>query len=70
MYVVGPPQDNLPYLNDNDGWLSYIIRYMVLVVGCVGITYTGAIINSIRDKVKSKKKANKEPEEVKELIEK
>lgn len=70
MYVVGPPQDGLPYLNDNDGWLSYIIRYMVLVVGCVGITYTGAIINSIRDKVKSKKQANKEPEEVKELIEK
>ena len=43
---------------------------MVLVVGCVGITYTGAIINSIRDKVKSKKQATKEAEEVKELIEK
>ena len=32
MYVVAPPQDGLPYLNDDNGWLSYIIKYAILVI--------------------------------------
>jgi uncharacterized membrane protein YwaF len=67
MYVVKPPQSGLPYLNDKNGWLSYIIRYMVLVVVCIGITYIGAIVGTIKDKAKAKKEAQ-EPQ--KELIEK
>lgn len=67
MYVVKPPQSGLPYLNDNNGWLSYIIKYMVLVVGCIGITYIGAIINTIKDKTIAKREAQ---ETQRELIEK
>ena len=30
MYVVDPPQEGLPFLNKNNGWLSYILRYGAL----------------------------------------
>ena len=29
MYVVNPPQKGLPYLNENQGWLMYMIKYAV-----------------------------------------
>lgn len=73
MYVVKPPQKNLPYLNDNNGWLSYIIKYLILVVFCISITYIKPIIEAISDLIK-KKKAKvlkvEEAEKSKELIEK
>ena len=60
MYVVDPPQDGLPYLNKNNGWLSYIIRYLALVLVGITATYSKAIITSIikasRDR-KAKKKS-------------
>ena len=63
MYVVDPPQDGLPYLNKNNGWLSYIIRYLALVLVGITATYTKAIITSIikasRDR-KAKQKSSAE----------
>lgn len=55
MYVVHPPQKDLPYLNDNNGWFSYIIKYMILVVSCIAITYIKPIIESIIGLVKKSK---------------
>ena len=47
MYVVRPPQEGLPYLNDNDGWLGYILRYLALVLVVITVTYSKAIVSSI-----------------------
>ncbi len=67
MYVVGPPQEGLPYLNKSNGWLSYIFRYAILVVFCVSLCYIKAIVDTINDKKQAKALAKeKEPE----LIEK
>lgn len=54
MYVVGPPQEGLPYLNKDKGWLVYIIRYAVLVLFCVTICYIKPIINAIKEKIAQK----------------
>jgi uncharacterized membrane protein YgdD (TMEM256/DUF423 family) len=70
MYVVHPPQKGLPYLNDNDGWLGYILRYLILVVGVITATYSKAIVSSIIE-YKNKPKAKlKEEKTEKELINK
>ena len=53
MYVVKPPKANLPYLNDNNGWLSYVLRYMLLIIVSITVCYIRPIILAI----KSKKKA-------------
>lgn len=71
MYVVHPPQKGLPYLNDNNGWLSYILRYLVLVLAVITATYSKAIVSSItefKNSKKEQKEAVEEPE--KELINK
>ena len=65
MYVVGPPQEGLPYLNKDNGWLSYIIRYAVLVIGAITLFYIKPIIMTVREKlseVKSSEKASEEKE--------
>lgn len=54
MYVVAPPQERLPYLNKNNGWLSYIFRYAVLIVFCITISYIKPIILAIKEKCKRK----------------
>ena len=51
MYVASPPQDNLPYLNENNGWLSYIIRYAILVVVAVTLCYVKPIFEAIKHKM-------------------
>lgn len=65
MYVVGPPQSGLPYLNDNGGWLSYIIKYAVLIIVSVTLFYIKPIIVAVKGKL-GKKEAEKSNEEVKE----
>lgn len=73
MYVVKPPQKGLPYLNNNNGWLSYIIKYLILVVFCISITYIKPIVEAIISACKKKKTKSlkaEEIEEAKELIEK
>ena len=55
MYVVKPPMDGLPYLNDNHGWLSYVLKYMLLILVSITICYIRPIIVAIQCKIKSKK---------------
>ncbi|MBO5374536.1 MAG: YwaF family protein [Clostridia bacterium] len=57
MYVVSPPQSGLPYLNEEKGWLVYIIRYAILVIVAVTLCYIKPIIVAIKDKI-SKSKLN------------
>ena len=54
MYVASPPQEGLPYLNEDKGWLVYILRYMLLVVGCVTVCYIRPIWRGIKAKLASK----------------
>ena len=56
MYVSGPPQEGLPYLNLNKGWLVYFIRYAVLAFLCVTLVYIKPIIQAIQEKVQKKTK--------------
>jgi len=56
MYVVKPPQKGLPYLNDDNGWLSYIIKYMILVIFCMCITFIVPIIQAIKGLLRKEKK--------------
>lgn len=55
MYVASPPQEGLPWLNEEQGWLVYISRYAILVVGCVTICYLKPIIAAIKEKFGPKK---------------
>ena len=70
MYVAGPPQPGLPYLNDDNGWLSYIIRYAILVIGAVTLFYIKPIVLAIRDKIRAIKSGtdndNRKSEEISE----
>ena len=44
MYVVGPPQNGLPFLNKNYGWLVYIVHYAFLVILCVTGCYAKPLL--------------------------
>lgn len=57
MYVSGPPQDNLPYLNLNHGWLAYILRYFALAIVCDTLVYIKPIIDFFKEKKNNKKEA-------------
>ena len=61
MYVVGPPQKNLPFLNDDKGWLSYILRYASLILVCVTLFYIKPIVLAIKEKIQ-KRTQNKNAE--------
>ncbi len=50
MYVVSPPQEGLPFLNENHGWLVYICHYACLVLLCVSLCYIRPIVNALRRK--------------------
>ena len=58
MYVVGPPQDGLPFLNDNGGWFSYITRYALLVLVSVTLFYIKPIVIAIKEQIKKFKNKN------------
>lgn len=55
MYVVSPPQDGLPFLNENHGWLVYVVHYAALILFCVSIAYIKPIIDAIKEKTTRKK---------------
>lgn len=55
MYVVSPPQAGLPFLNENHGWLVYILHYAALILFCVSIAYIKPIISAIKEKAERKK---------------
>lgn len=50
MYVVGPPQNGLPYLNKNHGWLVYIIHYAFLVLACVTGCYAKPLLTWCKER--------------------
>ena len=52
MYVVSPPQEGLPFLNENHGWFVYICHYACLIL----IAIVGCYIKPIITFFKSKKK--------------
>jgi hypothetical integral membrane protein (TIGR02206 family) len=49
MYVVSPPKDGLPFLNEEDGWFSYIMRYAFVIITCVSLCYIKPIITAIKN---------------------
>jgi len=55
MYVVDPPAKNLPFLNENQGWLMYMLKYALLVFVCISLCYIKPIIVSIKNKFKNNK---------------
>jgi hypothetical protein len=54
MYVVSPPQDGLPFLNENHGWLVYIAHYACLILFCLTMCYIKPIIVGIKTKLAKK----------------
>lgn len=50
MYVVAPPIEGLPYLNKENGWLSYILRYALLAIVCVTACYSVPLYKSLASK--------------------
>lgn len=54
MYVAGPPMEGLPYLNENQGWLMYILKYASLVVVCISLTYCRQIYIGIKSLIDKK----------------
>lgn len=55
MYVVSPPVEGLPFLNENHGWIVYIAHYASLILLCVTLCYIKPIICAIKSKIQSKK---------------
>ena len=51
MYVAGPPQTGLPFLNEENGWLSYILRYAFIVITAVTLFYIKPIAIAIKEKI-------------------
>ena len=54
MYVVNPPVDNLPILNKENGWVSYIIRYSIICLFAVSMCYIPTFIKEIKNRKKAK----------------
>lgn len=59
MYVVNPPVEGLPYLNKNNGWLSYIIRYAVLAYVCVTLCFIRPVAGKLKSLPGKKETAEK-----------
>ena len=51
MYVVSPPQEGLPFLNENHGWFVYVAHYASLVIVAVTGCYAKPIIDAIKGKI-------------------
>lgn len=50
MYVAGPPQSGLPFLNEDHGWRVYFAHYLCLCLFCVTIVYIKPILIALRKK--------------------
>ena len=48
MYVVSPPQKGLPFLNENHGWLVYMVHYASTVLFFITLTYIKPIVLAIK----------------------
>ncbi len=54
MYVVSPPKEGLPFLNENHGWLIYIIHYAMLVLFAITICYIKPIYTALKTRLTKK----------------
>ena len=61
MYVVDPPAEGLPFLNEKQGWLAYMGKYALIVIFCLSLCYIKPIITAIKEKC-CKKHKNKNSE--------
>ncbi len=60
MYVVAPPQEGLPFLNKNHGWLVYILHYACLVLVSITACYCKPIIAALKEGSTKRKSAKAE----------
>lgn len=60
MYVVGPPQSGLPFLNKNHGWGVYMAHYACTCLFAITAVYAGVIIDAIKQKRGKKRQNNSE----------
>lgn len=65
MYVAGPPMSGLPFLNEDHGWLVYIIHYACLVLFAVSACYAKPIYTEIHRKLSKNKNSSDEKTEEK-----
>ena len=68
MYVAGPPMSGLPYLNEDHGWLVYIIHYAFLVLFAVTACYSAPIIKAIKKKLSKTDSEEAEAEKITETV--
>ena len=64
MYVASPPAENLPYLNEKDGWFAYILRYALLIIVAVTGCYIKPIVNAVKNRFLKEKEADEEKEAI------
>ena len=62
MYVASPPQEGLPFLNEDHGWLVYIAHYASLIIFCVSLFYIKPIVLAIKEKLSKKTSLKEAPE--------
>ena len=55
MYVASPPQEGLPFLNENHGWVVYISHYAFLVILGATLCYIKPIFKGFKS-LKNKEK--------------
>ena len=58
MYVVSPPQQGLPFLNENHGWLVYICHYAFLIIFAIAGCYSKVLIDFFKNKFKKENLVN------------
>ena len=58
MYVVRPPMSGLPYLNLDQGYIMYMIKYAILVVVMVFLTYYKILIQTFKTNIYKVKSAD------------
>ncbi len=51
MYVVSPPVDGLPFLNEEHGWLVYFFHYLTIVLAAITLCYIKPIFLFIKEKL-------------------
>lgn len=50
MYVASPPKSGLPFLNEDHGWLVYVVHYISLILFCVTLCYIKPIVKALRSR--------------------
>lgn len=70
MYVAGPPQKGLPFLNEDNGWLSYICRYALIIITAITLFYIKPIVLAVKEKIGAVKKGAEVAADIEQALEK